>query len=154
MTIAATPLSGQDIGLAARATRKALDVVLAELGFAFAPLATLNSIVSRGAALDREALIRFLASAFDVDPQTVVTVLHGLESRGLIQEADGYFALTPDGTAELGRLNASVGGLTQKLYGDLDPDDLVAARRVLVTLTERAEAHVASVLSSNDRQVL
>jgi DNA-binding MarR family transcriptional regulator len=147
MTTVAQPVTGQDINLAARATRKALEVVLAEQGFAFAPLATLNTIAGRGAVLDRQSLVRFLASAFDVDQQSVHTILHGLERRGLVHHTDGRVALTATGTAELGRLNAITGQLTQQLYRDFDPDDLAATRRVLVTLTERAEAHVASSLA-------
>src|SRR5215471_16041783 len=129
MTSVAQPLTGQDINLAARATRKALEVVLAEQGFAFAPLATLNTIVGRGPALDRDGIIRFVSGALDVDPQTVVTIVHGLESRGLVRHAGTHLELTEMGAAELAQLNAIIAQLTVKLYAGLDPDDLIAAHR-------------------------
>ena len=61
MTTVGQPVTGQDINMAARATRKALDVVLAEQGTSFPPLAALNTLVSRGGALDRGTLIAQLA---------------------------------------------------------------------------------------------
>jgi DNA-binding MarR family transcriptional regulator len=147
MTSVAQPLTGQDINLAARATRKALEVVLAEQGVAFAPLATLNTIVGRGTTLERDGLIRYVSSALDVDPQTVVTIVHGLESRGLVRHDGTHLELTEQGVAEHRQLTAVTGQLTEKLYRGLDPSDLIAAHRVLATLTERAEAHVAATLA-------
>lgn len=61
MTAGGQPVSGQDINMAARATRKALDVVLAEQGTSFPPLAMLNTLMSRGGSVDRDALIAQLA---------------------------------------------------------------------------------------------
>jgi DNA-binding MarR family transcriptional regulator len=148
MTLIAPPVTGQDINLAARATRKALEVLLAEQGTSFPPLATMNVIASRGNLLSRDAVVRTLANALDVDPQSVATILHGLQSRGLVRAtADDHFALTEAGVAEHQRLTDITRELTAKLYADFEPDDLAAARRVLVTLTERAEAHVAATLS-------
>ena len=152
MTTVAQPVTGQDINLAARATRKALEVLLAEQGFSFQPLAILNTIATRGTALDRDALVGVLANAFDVDVSTVLTVVHGLETRGLVREirvdADSKprLELTADGVAEHQRLNAVVGTLTTQLYRDLDPADLATTRQVLVTLTQRAEEHIANTL--------
>ena len=146
------PVTGQDINLAARATRKALELLLAEQGTSFPPLAVLNAIVSHGAALDRDAIVGVLANALDVDVQTVLTVVRGVEARGLVRQtvAEGdskpRLELTTVGTAEHQRLTAIVGQLTSKLYSDFDPEDLATTRRVLVTLTERAEAHVTATL--------
>ena len=153
MTVSAPPITGQDINLAARATRKALELLLAEQGASFPPLATMNAIVARGASFQREELVRFLGRALDLDAQTVAMILHGLQTRGLVRDvastsdATIHVELTPEGAAEHQRLNAIVGGLTAELYRDFDSDDLATARRVLVTLTERAEARVAASLS-------
>jgi DNA-binding MarR family transcriptional regulator len=146
MTAATLPVTGQDINLAARATRKALEILLAEQGTSFPPLATMNVIVSRGGSLDREALVRTLANAMDVDPQTIETVIHGLEARGLVKQTGAHYELTPEGSAEHRRISAITAELTARLYRDFEPEDLAVTRRVLVTLTERAEAHVASSL--------
>jgi hypothetical protein len=58
-----------------------------------------------------------------------------------------HLELTPEGSAELQRLNAIIGGITAELYRDFDPDELAITRRVLVTLTERADAYIAASLS-------
>jgi DNA-binding MarR family transcriptional regulator len=153
MTVSAPPVTGQDINLAARSTRKALEVLLAEQGASFPPLGAMNTIVTRGASLDRQELVRFLGSALDVDAQTVATILHGLQTRGLAREVtsagDGrvHLELTAEGSAELQRLNAIIGGITAELYRDFEPEELAITRRVLVTLTERADAYIAASLS-------
>jgi DNA-binding MarR family transcriptional regulator len=153
MTVTARPVTGQDINLAARATRKALELLLAEQGASFPPLATMNAIVARGGSVQREELVRVLASALDVEAQTVAIIVHGLQTRGLVRDvpstSDGtpHVELTPAGSTEHQRLSAIIGGLTDELYRDFGPDDLATTRRVLVTLTERAEGRVAASLS-------
>ncbi len=150
MTTVGQPVTGQDINMAARATRKALDVVLAEQGTSFPPLAALNTLVSRGGALDRGTLIAQLARGLDVNPETVQTVLHGLSTRGLVRgdaHRSSAVQLTPEGESEHRRLTGIVGGLTGALYAGFDADELAVTRRVLVTLTERADAHVVATLA-------
>ena len=153
MTLVAQPVTGQDINLAARATRQALDVLLAEQGTSFPPLAAMNAIGSRGATLEANAVVAMLGNALDVDPETIRTILHGLEARGLVRQvtsnADGktHFELTAAGTAEHRRLSAVTAALTAELYRDFDAEDLATTRRILVTLTERANAHVSLTLS-------
>jgi DNA-binding MarR family transcriptional regulator len=148
MTSSAQPVSGQDINLAARASRQALDVLLAEQGTSFAPCATLNTIVALGASLDREALVRHLGAGLDVDAATVRAVLHGLQARRLVALSDEHYVLTAEGKAEHQRLSQPVAALTAELYGGLDADELAATRRVLVALTERASAHVQASIGA------
>ena len=149
MTAVGQPVTGQDINMAARATRKALDVLLAEQGTSFPPLALLNTLASRGGVLDRSALIAQLARGLDVSTDTLLTVLHGLETRGLVRESSSGSAqvqLTPEGQAEHRRLTAIIGALTAALYAGFGADELAVTRRVLVTLTERADAQVAATI--------
>ena len=149
MTAVGQPVNGQDINMAARATRKALDVVLAEQGTSFPPLALLNTLVSAGSAMDRDMLITRLERGLDVNAETVMTVLHGLESRGLVQvlsDSKPQVRLTPEGQAEHGRISSIVSGLTSALYAGFDTEELAVTRRVLITLTERADAHVEATV--------
>jgi DNA-binding MarR family transcriptional regulator len=149
MTAVGQPVNGQDISMAARATRKALDVVLAEQGTSFPPLATLNTLVSRGNVMDRDALIAQLARGLDVNAETVLTVVHGLEARGLVDTSTDEtvrIQLTPAGQAEHRRLTSIISGLTDALYQGFDANELAVTRRVLVTLTERADSHVAETV--------
>ena len=150
MTATGQPVNGQDINMAARATRKALDVVLAEQATSFPPLALLNTLAARGGVIDHASLIAQLARGLDVNPETVLTVLHGLETRGLVTVGVGeptQVQLTPEGQAEHRRLSAITARLTDALYAGFDADELAVTRRVLVTLTERADAHVAATVA-------
>lgn len=153
MTTVAPPVTGQDINLAARATRQALEVLLAEQGTSFPPLAAMNVIVSRGATLDTNAVIATLGNALDVDPDTIRAVLHGLEARGLVRRTTStvdrkpHFEMTAEGSAEHQRLSALTAALTAELYRDFDAEDLATTRRILVTLTERANTHVSAALA-------
>jgi DNA-binding MarR family transcriptional regulator len=156
MTATGQPVTGQDINMAARAARTALEVVLAEQGTAFPPLAVLNTLVAHGGAIDRAALIAQLAHGLDVSSQTVQTVLHGLETRGLVRASpeaqaaphiERSIELTPEGQADQRRLTAITRELTTALYAGFDADELAVTRRVLVALTERAEARVAAAVS-------
>jgi DNA-binding MarR family transcriptional regulator len=143
----APPVTGQDINVAARATRSLLDVVLGEAGTSFAPFATLNVIATRGPAVARAEVVRQVGYGLDVDSSTVLGLLHQLQSRGLVrqtrpgaEEAPVQVELTPEGQAEHRRLTTLVGAATAELYRDFDPDDLATTRRVLVAVSERASA--------------
>jgi DNA-binding MarR family transcriptional regulator len=152
MTMQAQPVNGQDINLAARATRKALDVLLAEEGTTFPPFGIVNTLVTRGGAMDLPALVDFIGTALELDGLTVRLLLHGLIERSLVRQSvspDGNIVieLTPEGRLEHQRLSSRASEVTAELYRDLDPEDLAITRRVLVTLTERANARIAALLT-------
>jgi DNA-binding MarR family transcriptional regulator len=152
MTTVTQPVNGQDINVAAAATRKLLEVLLAEQGTSFGPMATLNTLASpRGASLDRDALVANLSGALGVDATSVSGILHGLQARGLVEltaPAGGEvrFRLTEAGIAEQQRLSQVVAGVTTELYSGFDPADLATTRQVLVALTERANTRLRTTL--------
>jgi DNA-binding MarR family transcriptional regulator len=148
----APPVTGQDINVAARATRKLLDVLLAEAGTSFAPFVTLNAVATRGPSVSRVELVRVLGPGLDVDGSTILALLQHLQSRGFVRQTRSsgdetavQVELTPDGETEYRRLQKIVGAATSELYGGLDPDDLATTRRVLVTVTERVPALLRSI---------
>ena len=148
MTTVPTPVNGQDINLAARATRKALEALLAEQGTTFPPLAVMNVLSTRGGRMDRAALVEFITTALELDAVTVRLIVHGLQERGLVQPVDTrVVALTDQGRNEHQRLSALAATVTAELYRDLDPQDLAVTRRVLLTLTERANVRVGALLA-------
>jgi hypothetical protein len=63
MTTSTQPVTGQDIAVAAKATRTLLDMLLAEAGTSFAPFATLNTVAVRGPSVSRADLLRSLGAA-------------------------------------------------------------------------------------------
>jgi DNA-binding MarR family transcriptional regulator len=144
------PVTGQDINVAARATRRLLEGLLAEAGTSFPTSATLNTLVARGPSVPKEHLVRELGAGLDVDSSTVLALLRHLKTRGLVRETRPggeatplHIELTPAGEAEHRRLRTIVGAATAELYSGFDADDLATARRVLVTVTERAAAQLA-----------
>jgi DNA-binding MarR family transcriptional regulator len=152
MTTVAQPVNGQDIAVAARASRQVLDVLLAEQGTSFAPFATMNTVVALGRSLDCDALVRHLGAAFDVDATTVRSLLHGLEALGLVQQTaesgpELHYQLTREGQAEQQRLSKLAAGVAAELYRGFNAEELATTRRVLVALTERAAAQVRSALT-------
>ncbi|MFL6073877.1 MAG: hypothetical protein ACJ73S_10830 [Mycobacteriales bacterium] len=137
------PVTGQDINVAATLTRAVLDELLAGEGTVFAEWLVLTTLARYGGAGDRERLAADVA--LGVDPgKPLSDALDHLEVRGLIRASGDEVALTADGTAEQARLRGLIAALTAELYRDLDSTDLVVAKRVLNTVTQRAAARLAS----------
>jgi DNA-binding MarR family transcriptional regulator len=137
------PVTGQDINVAATLTRAVLDELLAAEGTMFGEWLVLNTLARRGGSSGRERLAADVA--LGIDPGEPLTgALDHLELRGLARAGGDEVALTAGGTAEHARLRDAIAALTAELYRDLDTADLVAAKRVLNTVTERAAARLAS----------
>jgi DNA-binding MarR family transcriptional regulator len=137
------PVTGQDINVAATLTRAVLDELLAAEGTMFGEWLVLTTLARRGGASGREQLAADVA--LGIDPgKPLADALDHLELRGLVRAGADEVALTADGTTEHARLRDGIAGLTAELYRDLDTADLVAAKRVLNTVTERAAARLAS----------
>ena len=70
-------------------------------------------------------------------------LLTGLQDRGLIAEAAydaaGPVRITEAGTAKHAAVGETVADLSKRVYGDLDPEELVVAQRVLTQVIQRAE---------------
>ncbi|SRR6266498_1154585 len=150
----ALPVTGLDINLAARATRAVLVELLHQAGTTFPDWAVLNSIGASGGTLEYEALRDRLAAGLGADEPAIAGLLEQLRAAGLIRERSGAagsgavsLELTADGDALYQRLQAAVGQLTAQLYSGLDADDLAITRRVLLEVTQRANARLAGARS-------
>jgi DNA-binding MarR family transcriptional regulator len=144
------PLSGQNIGEAARAVNRLLIAILDEAGITFEEWVALRTLALDGSAVRRDALRQNLAENLDTDPASIVALLDQLASAGMVHETSDtgdqdaiLVELTPDGDALYQRLLETVGRTSARLYSGLDPNDLAATRRVLVEVTERAKSQVA-----------
>jgi DNA-binding MarR family transcriptional regulator len=142
-------LSGIDIGTAANATRKLLDVLLREADVTFEEMVALNTVFFTGPAVERRALVDDLAGRLSLDRSTIESQLARLESRGLIRErtisgeAAPCVELTTDGHARGHLLRAAIKRTTDELYSVFDPVDLATTRTVLHLIAERATARLA-----------
>jgi DNA-binding MarR family transcriptional regulator len=131
----APPLTGQDIGMAANATRILLDILLDRTGTTFDEWVALRTLALEGPVIPPGVLLPDLAGKLTAGEPEVAALLEGLTAKGLIQDG---FALTADGQVRFARLRDAVAGVTARMYSDLDAGDLAVTRRVLAQVTERA----------------
>ena len=111
------PLFGQVLGQAQRAGADALERVLAAHGTDFDHWVALNGL------------------ALQAGPPPPPQALADLVAEGLIA-----VNLTPAGEERYAELRAAVSDYSTSLLGELPPEDLDTARRVLETLRTNAEA--------------
>jgi hypothetical protein len=138
----APPLNGQIIGQAERATRALLDVLLAAENSPFVNWVAINLVATRG-ELTTESLLEQMVSGLRIDEAEARAAIHDLEGEALMTTGD-LVRLTMEGEATYARISAGIAELAARLYSDLPHDDLVIARRVLETVTERARAELVA----------
>ncbi|MEV0155623.1 hypothetical protein AB0H57_18020 [Micromonospora sp. NPDC050686] len=139
-------LNGQVIGQAHHATRAVLERELTGLGITFHQSVALNLVAAEGGAAPRALLARRMTAALKVAEATALAALDDGIGAGLLRTlpADGSgLALTDAGRAVQQRLAGVVAALTARLYGDIAPDDLAVAGRVLTLIRQRADAELA-----------
>ena len=140
-------LTGQHIGQAHYATRALLETSLAKHGLAFPSWLMASFIATAGPVVTEAAAIERITEGLKVDDATAVSALDDLIAHGLVvRTADPTpsVELTGTGDALVQQLLAATSGIAERLYGDLSPADLETARRVLETVTARANAELAS----------
>jgi hypothetical protein len=141
MTRPAT-LNGQVIGQAERATRAVLEVLLAETDTTFVNWVTLNLVATHD-DLTVDSLVEQLVSGLRITDSEARASIDDLVRIALIT-VSGTVQLSANGRERFQRINDGIAEITRRLYRDLAHDDLVVARRVLETLTERARAELTN----------
>jgi hypothetical protein len=142
MTDAPT-LTGQDIGQAERATRAVLDALLADTGTPFEQWVALRLLEAGPAG--RSSVVERMVDGFKISAGQATVTVGELEHDGLVTRngAPAVLELTATGRSRHRRISAGVATITDRLYGDLPVEDLVTARRVLATITQRANQELA-----------
>jgi DNA-binding MarR family transcriptional regulator len=137
-------LTGQDIGLAERATRALQDRVLAEIGTPLEQWVALRLVVTSGGWVRVEQVVAQMVNGLNMAEADAYATVAALEARGdaLADQETRDVKLTDTGRARFECISAAVQRITTALYGDLPAEDLAAARRVLVTVTERAKTEL------------
>jgi hypothetical protein len=143
MTTAAPPLTGQDINLAARATRLVLLAGLDTIDLPFEDWIIIN-LVGTGQAVDRSSVRGRLISGLGLDEASIDQRLSDLEAANLVDRSGDRLRLSAEGGVRWNQGQAVVAETVATLYAGLDPDDLAVARRVLVEVTARAEAELTA----------
>ena len=140
-------VTGQAIGEAAKATNAVLETLLAEVRTSFLSWVALNVLTSAGAVMPQDALVQRMTGGLKVDAEPVLATLDELEVARLVtrsDDADAAVELTADGLALHRRIRTGIDQITERLYGDLPRDDLASTGRILATVTQRANAVLAS----------
>jgi MarR family transcriptional regulator, transcriptional regulator for hemolysin len=133
---------GRQLNVAARATRGVLDAVLHEAGTTFSSWIVLAALQRRGPIIQKD-----LAKQLDMIGPSVVERIDQLQSAGLVARQPvpedrraSRVSLTDDGRALLAQLQAVMRDTEAALTAGLSESDVLATRRVLDHLTERARA--------------
>jgi DNA-binding MarR family transcriptional regulator len=137
------PFGTQIIGQTEKALNAILDRELTGTDLTEPQWVTLTIAVMSGPTVDRDALASRVAGALKVSDAQARARIDELAASGLLEaNTDGAVSVTQTGTGLQGRIRANVTEITQRLWGDLPPDDLRAAGRVLATVLERANTEL------------
>ena len=131
-------LNGQVIGEAQRAAQALLDRLLATTGTTFYQWVGLNAIATRSGTATRAEVERLMVDGLRVDPGIVTRTLDELTAARLVEGGSH----TEAGRARHASIRDGIAAITARLYGDLPPEDLAVAGRVLTTVTARARAEL------------
>jgi DNA-binding MarR family transcriptional regulator len=141
-----TPPLTQFIGRTERTLRALMDLVLADAGGTFHQWVALNFTAAAGDSIDRSQLIARLADALRIDDTAAETTIDEMVYEQLLEPASGSgVALSDAGGERYQRIRAAIDQITAPLYGDLPPGDVAVTRRVLTTISDRADTLLARV---------
>jgi hypothetical protein len=141
-TSAYQPLNPQIIGQTESALGELLGPVLAEAGRSFEQWVVL-AVTADGSPVDRDRLVARVADARKIAAADVQAAIAGLVADGALSVESGQVALTAADQDVRRRIRARIDEVTSGLF-DFPADDLATAGRVLATVTERANAFLAS----------
>lgn len=131
--------STQVIGQTEKALNALLDRLLAGTGLTEPQWVTLTLTVVSEGTLPADALAERVAHSLKADQATVHRLLAELTAAGLVRTTqDGVVEPTEHGKSEWTRVRAAITDVTGRLWGDLPPEDLATAGRVLDTVLSRA----------------
>ena len=136
------------LGQTEKAANAILDRLLAWTGVTEPQWVALSLLATSAEPLDRHGLIERVAGALkhgDADARAHVTELADARLIDSPGGVDSPVTLTDEGRRLYARVRAEVIGVTGRLWGDLPPEDLAAAGRVLSTVLARAESELRTI---------
>lgn len=135
--------NAQLLGQTEKAANAILDRLLAKPGLTEPQWVALSLTAISDGSLDRTALTDRVAGALKVDGASAQGLVDALFEAGLAEGA-APVRLTDAGQHVFSSVRAATAEITDRLWGDLPPEDLAAAGRVLATVLERANAELAA----------
>jgi hypothetical protein len=132
------------VGQTEKALNAILDRQLAGTGITESQWVTLTLTVVGGGDLDRAELVRRVSGATRFSQASVAERITELTAAGFLRDGgDGRVRVTDEGRARWTRVRTAIDPITRGLWGDLPPEDLAAAGRVLGIVLDRATAVLA-----------
>lgn len=126
---------GRVLGETARAVQKSHLQLLAREGSDFESWVVYLLLAEQGAAVPGEGLVNDLAKRLELEPARSRQVLDRLVLTGnirtFVDNGAELVELTPTGQKYFAQVRESVGQLTQRLIGHLDPEDVATTIEVL-----------------------
>jgi DNA-binding MarR family transcriptional regulator len=143
MTTPLTPASqpifgGRDIGVTYFAISGLRDLLLADVGMTFPDSLLLAALAGRDGSATRGELADVLMSGLKISADAASAHVDELIAHDLASETAGTVTATPLGAESHDRFTERVAQNIPKLYGGISDEDLAITRRVLETVTERA----------------
>ena len=138
--------STQVIGQTENALGALMNRVLARTGGTFRQWVALNLTVASGGVIGRGLLVSRMTGALKIDDPAALAAIAELTASHLMEPVpgeDSRVGLTDAGQERYKEIRTAIGEISARLYGDLPPDDLETAGRVLATITARANAELA-----------
>lgn len=129
--------NGQDINVAAAATRGILDAVLDREDVTFHQFVALRAIAGSGTPIDRAAAAKRAAGPA-ADEASVRQAIDQLETAGLVVVDEDLATPTPAGQELFERVTSIVLRSGDELFDGIARQDLEITKRVLDQITERA----------------
>ncbi|WP_121745176.1 MarR family transcriptional regulator [Streptomyces sp. E2N166] len=146
---AATPTApaadSRVLGLAHHAARGVLEHVLARHGVTFRQQIVLRAAVTTDAPQTPDDVVTQVRSSLKADPVDVRAILDELLARQLLVTDAAYLRPTDAGRELLAAVGAEVAPISARIWAGIPAEDLAAAGRVLVLVTERANAELAAL---------
>lgn len=133
-------LTSRNIGETENALRAILIRVLAGTGLDYTRWVALQFVSLSQSPVPVDAVIAQLERGLKIAEPAARNTIADLQSRQILTVADDKASATEAGAALYQRLRDRISQVTQRLYADLSVEDLTAARRVLATVLERANA--------------
>lgn len=123
-----------------------LDRELSGTGLTTPQWIILTVAVGGGGSVERARLVRQVAAARKLGESSVQAYVDELAGQGLVRGAHDERVTVSDAGRRLHReVSTAVAEITQRLWGDLSPDELAIAGRVLSTVLARANEELSHV---------
>jgi DNA-binding MarR family transcriptional regulator len=137
------PFGTQLIGQTEKTLNAILARILAGTGLNESQWVVLT-VAMMGGPADFDQLAARVADALKLNDSDAHTMVTSLVTDGFLEVTNGRVTATSMGEGLQARVRATVGQITERLWGDLPAEDLATAGRVLTTVLSRANAELAT----------